>query len=311
MKRILLIAFIILTVFSVSAQNYKGIWHGYLTGDGLVNKSSYALDVKSQEGNIITGRAYIYNNYFFVFYGIFDFIGTTDQGNLKITELALGEYELPKHNLCTKFANVNYSKQGSTEYLKGTWKTLKGMCPVEDVVLKKYISEKEDADFPQHLLTKIKEDKSSGILFKGTTLTKPFVLNVTKPTVKIELRDYLKEDNDTVTVYANRDEVISKRRITNRVYRKTISFTKLHGLNEIIVYANNLGKVPPNTCVMIIDDGHSRQQVNIISSKQTSAVVYLNYKPLAATPSQPEVVPERQRAQTKQKKKVTKLTASL
>ena len=104
-------------------------------------------------------------------------------------------------------------------------------------------------------------------------------MNISKPTIKIEIRDYLREDNDTVTVFVNRDEIIKRHRITHRPYKKTISFNKLTGLNEIIVYANNLGNIPPNTCVMIIDDGSTKQRVNIFSSKQSSAVIYLNYTP--------------------------------
>ncbi|MBC8053690.1 MAG: hypothetical protein H7Y13_11555 [Sphingobacteriaceae bacterium] len=285
MKRITLSLAICLISLSSLAQDYKGIWHGYITGEGLYNKSWYALNVKSQEGNIITGRAYIYGNFLFVFWGVMDFIGTIDKGNLKITELSIKDQEMPRLSLCTKFADVNYSKTGKEEYLKGTWETIKGNdCPAADALLKRYVSEKDDPDFPAELMKKIKEDTNKGIPFKETILTKPFVLNITKPTITIELRDYLKEDNDTVTVFVNRDEVITRRRISNRVYRKTIHFKKLSGLNEIIVYANNLGRIPPNTCVMVIDDGNSKQRINIFSSKQSSAVIYLNYMPLAAKP---------------------------
>ncbi|MEJ6979564.1 hypothetical protein WG906_03835 [Pedobacter sp. P351] len=261
------------------AQNFKGLWHGYITAKGQLNQSLYALNVKSQEGNIISGRAYLYNNFLFVFYGIFDFIGTVDKGNVKITELALGEYQIPFNNLCIKFANVNYSKKGEDEYLTGTWDNMKGSCPVADVLLKKHIPEEANSALPAEVLKKINEDTNKGIPFRETLLTKPFVLNISKPTIKIEIRDYLREDNDTVTVFVNRDEVIKRHRISHKPYKKTISFNKLAGLNEIIVYANNLGNIPPNTCVMIIDDGSTKQRVNIFSSKQSSAVIYLNYTP--------------------------------
>ncbi|MBU0696003.1 MAG: hypothetical protein KKE39_05690, partial [Bacteroidetes bacterium] len=49
-------------------------------------------------------------------------------------------------------------------------------------------------------------------------------------------------------------------------------------INELIIYANNLGKIPPNTCMMVVDDGITQQEIYITSSLQQSALLYLRYQ---------------------------------
>jgi hypothetical protein len=67
-------------------------------------------------------------------------------------------------------------------------------------------------------------------------------------------------------------------RIYRKVQKKTIRLDPLAGLNEIVLYAHNLGLIPPNTCLLTVDDGKSKQKVRIESTKQKSAVIYLNYR---------------------------------
>lgn len=50
-------------------------------------------------------------------------------------------------------------------------------------------------------------------------------------------------------------------------------------LNEIILFAENLGKIPPNTSQLIIIDGTNTYRLIIESDLQKSAAIYLKYKP--------------------------------
>ncbi|MBK7122403.1 MAG: hypothetical protein IPH68_06050 [Chitinophagaceae bacterium] len=43
--------------------------------------------------------------------------------------------------------------------------------------------------------------------------------------------------------------------------------------NELVMYAENLGSIPPNTALMVIYDGNKRYELNISSSKTTNGVV--------------------------------------
>jgi type IV secretory pathway VirB9-like protein len=48
--------------------------------------------------------------------------------------------------------------------------------------------------------------------------------------------------------------------------------------NELIMYAENLGSIPPNTALMIVTVGDKRYEVNISSTEQTNGAVRFRYK---------------------------------
>ena len=48
--------------------------------------------------------------------------------------------------------------------------------------------------------------------------------------------------------------------------------------NELIMYAENLGSIPPNTALMIIYDGTKRHEVNISSSNSNNGKVIFTLK---------------------------------
>lgn len=283
----LVVLVILITSFSANAQNYKGLWHGYVTEhNNKVFSSRYFLQVKEHKGNIFSGRAFLYSKERFLFQGMFDFIGTINQTSSKVTELVIVKSIMPAEitHLCIKYLNLTYGNKGGKESLTGQWSgetSEKYPCFPGDVYLKRYtVADSAQSDtIPASILKVTETDTSPKMTFANTELTPPIVLEVRKNIVALEITDYLREDNDTVSVYLNRTSIISNLLINNKAYKKHIRLDKLSGLNEIIVYAENLGRIPPNTCVLTVDDGITKQKVNIFSSKKSSAVVYLNYTP--------------------------------
>jgi hypothetical protein len=49
-------------------------------------------------------------------------------------------------------------------------------------------------------------------------------------------------------------------------------------INEIAMFANNLGSLPPNTALMVISDGKKRFEVRMASSLDKNAVVRIKRK---------------------------------
>ncbi|MBS1511615.1 MAG: LamG domain-containing protein [Bacteroidetes bacterium] len=90
--------------------------------------------------------------------------------------------------------------------------------------------------------------------------------------VTVTLYDNGEIDGDSVTVIYN-DKIVTTHQMLSD---KPISFTlKVNpgGNNQLIMYAENLGSIPPNTALMIIYDGTKRYEVNISSTKTTNGAV--------------------------------------
>lgn len=284
-RKLILLCLLLYLPYLIKAQDYKGIWHGYITEYNYEITSGYVLQVKEHKGNVISGRAYIYSKQYFLFQGLLDFIGTIEKENSKVTELVIVKSEMPTNNalLCIKFLNLAFSKKFNKETLTGNWNgySSHNQCRPGEVYLQRYsFTDSTQADpIPAPIEKMIKEDINPKMTFLSTTLTQPIIINVTKSLLTLEIEDYLKEDSDTVSVYFNRVPILSNLAIRKKAYKKTVRLDKLSGLNEVVIYAENLGKIPPNTCVLTVNDGLTKQKVNIFSSKQSSAVIYLNYTP--------------------------------
>jgi hypothetical protein len=84
-------------------------------------------------------------------------------------------------------------------------------------------------------------------------------------------------DGDSISVYLNDQPVISSTKLTSVATKKTVY---VGGMNEIrlLLVAENLGTIPPNTGLLIIRDGDKTYQVNFTADMQTNASIILRRK---------------------------------
>ena len=54
--------------------------------------------------------------------------------------------------------------------------------------------------------------------------------------------------------------------------------TTNHDVNELTMYAENLGTIPPNTALMVVKDGDSRYEVRISSDLKKSGTIRFVHK---------------------------------
>lgn len=102
-------------------------------------------------------------------------------------------------------------------------------------------------------------------------------IDISTPDIKIELYDDGVIDHDTVTVYFNGKAVVWK----NMLSHHPITVT-LHALpdrdNDLILYADNLGDIPPNTALMIVYVGDQKYDVRVTSDEQKNGEVKFRLK---------------------------------
>jgi len=98
----------------------------------------------------------------------------------------------------------------------------------------------------------------------------------------IELRIYDDGaiDNDTVSVYYDNKLLISKARISDvPVIAKIVVESSDHP-HQLVMVAENLGDIPPNTSLLVVMDGEKRYEERIISTEQKNVVINFQYKKL-------------------------------
>lgn len=97
--------------------------------------------------------------------------------------------------------------------------------------------------------------------------------------IKIDLYDNGEIDGDTISVYDNNKLIISKKGLTDKPISFTIKADESSPVHEFVMVAENLGSIPPNTALMIINAGGKRYELFLTSTEQKNAVVVVEYKP--------------------------------
>lgn len=195
---------------------------------------------------------------------------------------------------CVKNINVAYRKENGNEYLEGNWNGVSKDRPYEDCIpgrvilsrtvegLNQFLYENRDSVITAQE-TSVKENESSAPDFKtpfmDTEAKKVTEIQVHNRDLKLHLIDYLRVDNDTVSVYLNREIMAKNVWISKRPSVINFRLNPNIEMHEILLFAENLGEIPPNTSELLIIDGKDIHRVMIVSDKQKSAAVYLKYKP--------------------------------
>ena len=85
-------------------------------------------------------------------------------------------------------------------------------------------------------------------------------------------------DGDTVTVYHNNMLLISHARLSEKPITFSIAVDAAHPHHELVMVADNLGSIPPNTSLMVVTAGARRYEIFISSTEQKNAKVIFDLK---------------------------------
>lgn len=91
--------------------------------------------------------------------------------------------------------------------------------------------------------------------------------------VTVNIYDNGSIDNDTVSVYLDRKLVVSKQRLTENAITIHFPLDDQSSEHELVMVAENLGEIPPNTSLMVVKINGKQYDVRITSTEQKNAVV--------------------------------------
>ncbi|HUP13326.1 MAG TPA: hypothetical protein VM187_13965 [Niastella sp.] len=107
-------------------------------------------------------------------------------------------------------------------------------------------------------------------------LVKTITTNATE--IEINIYDNGTVDNDTVSVFVDKKLVLSKKRLTEKALTLKVNLDENASYHELVMVAENLGEIPPNTSLMVVKAGKQQYEVRITSTEQKNAVVVFKYE---------------------------------
>jgi hypothetical protein len=96
--------------------------------------------------------------------------------------------------------------------------------------------------------------------------------------IRLDLYDNGQIDGDTVSIYHNNRLIVSRQRISQKPITFYIPLDEEHPHHELVMVAENLGSIPPNTSLMIVTAGSDKHEVFISSTEQKNAKIVIELK---------------------------------
>jgi hypothetical protein len=100
----------------------------------------------------------------------------------------------------------------------------------------------------------------------------------TSDTIKLALYDNGQIDGDTITLFHNDSIMLFRHCLTANAKILALVVTEKAPMQSITMLANNLGSIPPNTALLIIETKGKRYEVSLSSDFSTNAMVKFVYK---------------------------------
>lgn len=272
---------LLLTSIAVSAraQDINGVWKGKLVMAAGGCFPVYNVEMQLQSaGTKITGTIYHFSDSMNYVRENFEGTYRSDSNLILIKEIGIITFRIKEDCVpCIKTYNLSYHKGGGElvkeEQLRGTWSTPTGkamdgktICDPGTIVLTRF----DKSTFKQELRLPASLTKRKVELVKE--------IKVDTGVIKIDFYDNGQIDGDTISVYVNNMPVVSNRRIGVKPVSIDVKIDLKRTEQEVIMVGENLGTIPPNTALMIVNAGNKRYQLYLTSDEQKNAMVRFVYE---------------------------------
>jgi hypothetical protein len=155
-------------------------------------------------------------------------------------------------------ARTEPDKKGNTEQVEPVTNNL----PIPDPVVKK--------EPPQNKPLDDSYKKRNSDLIK--------TIEIDSSSITVALYDNGEIDGDSISLYFNGKLLLSHKRLSDKAIKFTLDVDRNQEVNELVMYAENLGTIPPNTALMLVYDGENRYEVRISSDLQKSGTIRFVHK---------------------------------
>jgi len=281
-------------VFSSSyAQDLSGYWQGIFNSDLTRVRGSFFLNmVLHQEGKKVEGRfsnsSLDAKNIPEVVFEISGVAGKKEKipsrlraGHILYNILPLGIAEI-----FLEFDQIRYLKNDTMEVLYGRWMAngynAGGTFWVRKLPAKDTMQKNQMAlDASKKLLGEAIRETDRSI--PEQMITRKNVnhgrIEVNTKQVTLQLYDNGIVDNDTVSIFFNGKLLLSHQRVSANPIVINVELDDKRSSNEMVLFAENLGSIPPNTALVIVTAGNKRYELSSKADLKENAVLVFEYKP--------------------------------
>jgi hypothetical protein len=258
------------TCLCSQAQDINGFWKGRLVMEPGGCFPVYNIEFQLQiEGSRIRGNSYHYSdttNYVKEeFEGVYDTINRS----LQIEEQKVSIFKIPPDCIpCIKKYALTFHTDGKEEQLRGSWtgKTMDGKsnCPAGTIVLTRIQQPAFKPEVPPILIERKLE------------LVRE--IRVDTGNVRLDFYDNGVIDGDTISVYVNDIAVVSRKVLATKPITIYVRIDLDKPRQEMVMVGENLGSIPPNTALMIVNADEKRYQIYLTSDDKKNAMVRFIYE---------------------------------
>jgi hypothetical protein len=121
-------------------------------------------------------------------------------------------------------------------------------------------------------IVKIKND------FKKRKLLVSQQIEVSSDSVRLSFYDNGEIDGDSISVFLNGKLIVAHQGLLERAFNVYVQLDSNLDVNEVSMFAENLGKYPPNTALMVISDGDKRYETYLSSDFSGNATIRLKVR---------------------------------
>lgn len=103
-------------------------------------------------------------------------------------------------------------------------------------------------------------------------------IEVESDSLLLDFYDNGEVDGDSISIFYNDKLLASSQKLSAKTIQLKIGLDAGRESNEVSMFADNLGSIPPNTALMLISDGKKRYEVRLTSNLQKSGTVRFKRK---------------------------------
>jgi len=305
MKKGLLILFLFFTTVA-GAQSVFGYWYGYANVKSKSSANNYLVELVLQpEKNYVKG---ILNYYFKNTYRSIQV-----KGNYNATTRELNLYDIPivYHGSLSAFevyCTMNF--RGTLRVAKAGSNIVGSFISLPDYKytcadIRFNLTHNADISKKDSVLQAISEYKENYQVWQPTyadtavavTVIPRKVINyvveqeftkrknevvqeieVESDSLRLEVYDNGEIDGDIISVFYNQQLILHNQKLTHKSIRIDFQLDSTKEVNEISMFAENLGLIAPNTALLILHDGKKQYDIRLSSNLQKNATIKIRKK---------------------------------